>query len=110
MAQKHKKTWLILAAWFAISLLWTILLGSYFLDRWEQQFSPVAHTYLVREQSCKASYSDQAAQERCLDIMKLERFQSHSIMIANRVLACSAPPLIGFGLIVYLRRRRSKSR
>jgi hypothetical protein len=31
-------------------------------------------------------------------------------MIANRVLACAIPPLIGLGLLVYLGRRHSRGR
>ena len=110
MRQTSPKTKLISLLWLLISLSWMLPLGTYFLSGWERDFIPVERTYSVREQSCKATYRDPEARERCLSIMRLERFQSHSIMIANRVLACAAPPLIGFALLVYLRRRQSMRR
>ncbi|UUX49731.1 hypothetical protein NUH88_20325 [Nisaea acidiphila] len=67
-------------------------------------------TFSLREQTCIARYRDAEARDRCLSIMLLERFQTRSIMIANRTLACLALPLIGFGLLVYLRRRRTAER
>ncbi|MEP2186269.1 hypothetical protein [Roseibium sp.] len=96
--------------WALISLIWLIPLAFFFLNRWDQDLAPVDRTYLLRAQTCKASYREQDAQDRCLLIMELEHFQSRSIMTANRVLACAAPPLIGLGLLVYLRRRRSQGR
>lgn len=96
--------------WALISLIWVVPLAIFFLNRWDRDMAPVDRTYLLRAQTCKASYRDQDAQDRCLLIMELERFQSSSIMTANRVLACAAPPLIGLGLLVYLRRRRCRYR
>lgn len=110
MRQTSPKTKLISLLWVLVSLIWMLPLGAYFLNSWEADLSPVERTYSAREQSCNAAYSDPEARERCLNIMRLERFQSHSIMIANRALACAVPPLIGFALLVYLRRRQSTVR
>ncbi len=96
--------------WALVSLIWIIPLAIFFLNRWDQDLAPVDRTYLIRTQTCKASYREQDAQGRCLLIMELEHFQSRSIMTANRMLACAGPPLIGLGLLVYLRRRRSQGR
>mgnify|MGYP003628314208 CR=1 FL=1 len=108
MAQSSAKSGRISPLWIIPALVWILPLGTFFLTRWEQDLAPVEHTYVLREQTCKARYRDQEAQDRCLAIMRLEQFQSSSIMVANRVLACAAPPLIGFAVLVYLRRRRSR--
>lgn len=94
-------------AFVAISVLWIGVFCWFFLDRWTENIAPVDRTYLLREQSCKATYRDTDARDRCLLIMELERFQTRSIMIANRALVCASLPLIGFGILVYLGRRRT---
>lgn len=108
MAQSSAKNGRISLLWIVPALIWMLPLAAFFLSQWEQDLAPVERNYVLREQTCKARYRDQEAQDRCLTIMRLERFQSGSIMIANRVLACAAPPLIGFTILVYLRRRRSR--
>lgn len=96
--------------WVLASLIWIVPLAIFFQNRWDRDLAPVDRTYLLRAQTCKANYREQDAQDRCLLIMELEHFQSRNIMTANRVLACAGPPLIGLGLFVYLRRRRSQGR
>ncbi|WP_420405362.1 hypothetical protein [Nisaea sp.] len=90
-----------------VSLLWIGAFAWLFLVRWSEDIAPVDRTYLLREQACIASYRDPEARDRCLLIMELERFQTRSIMVANRVLAGASLPLIGFGVLVYLGRRRT---
>lgn len=90
-----------------VSFVWAAALGALFVSRWSGDIAPVEQTYTLREQTCKARYREAEARDRCLLIMDLERFQARSIMVANRALACLAPPLIGFGVLVYLRRRRT---
>ncbi|MBO6561270.1 MAG: hypothetical protein JJ959_12070 [Nisaea sp.] len=94
-------------AFIAVSILWIGAFAWLFLDRWSEDLAPVERTYMLQEQTCKAAYRETEARDRCILIMELDRFQSRSIMIANRVLACASLPLIGFGILVYLGRRRT---
>ena len=100
----------ILPVYIVLSLIWLSSLSVFFLNRWNHDLDPINRTYSARTQICSANYSEPKAQKRCIQIMDLEHFQSRSIMIANRVLACTIPPLIGLGLLVYLGRRHSGGR
>jgi len=104
---KPLKFRMIWPVFFAVSIIWISAFSWLFLNRWSDDLAPVERTYLLREQSCKAAYRDAEARNRCLAIMQLESFQTRSIMIANRVLASASLPLIGFGILVYLGRRRT---
>ena len=106
----RRRTGLIWPVFIVVSFIWAVSLGAVFVERWSEDLPPVDRVYRLQEQTCKARYRDAAALDRCLRIMELERFQARSIMIANRVLASLAPPLIGFGVLVYLRRRRTAER
>ena len=72
---------------------------------WGSIMADIDRDYDKREQFCKTRYSDVAARDRCLIVMDLERFQSRSIAIFNRVLLVIGPPLVGFGVVYYLSRR-----
>lgn len=105
LSTRMRLIWLL---FLVVSGLWIAGFGFLFVGRWSTDLAPVDRTYVLREQTCKARYREVDARERCLLIMDLERFQTRSIMIANRALACLGPPLIGFGVLVYLRRRNSR--
>lgn len=104
---KPLKSSLIWPAFATASILWIGAFSWLFIARWPEDLAPVDRTYILREQTCKATYRETAARDRCLLIMDLERFQTRSIMIANRVITCTSLPLIGFGILVYLGRRRT---
>lgn len=91
--------------WIAGSLLWAAPWGLFFAASWPDHAAPVRSEYFGREQFCKSRYGEPTAQDRCITIMELERFQSFSIMIANRTLVALLPPLIALGALVYLRGR-----
>jgi hypothetical protein len=95
-----------LVAWLVVSILWVGALGVWFWSAWPNHVAPVEAQFVGREGFCGARYDDPAARERCVIIMDLERFQARSIMMFNRGLALLGPPLIGLGLIHYLRRPR----
>ena len=93
--------------YIVLSLIWLSSLSVFFLNRWDHDLGPIDSNHAARIKICMANYSEPKAQKRCTRIMDLEHFQSRSIMIANRVLACVIPPLIGLGLLVYLGRRHA---
>jgi hypothetical protein len=96
--------------WAGLSTIWILAGSIYVLSTWTSSTREVHDLYERRESQCISRYSDLQARARCLVIMDLERFQSRSIAMFNRGLLILGPPVIGFGVVSYLRRRRGQAK
>lgn len=96
--------------WAGCSTVWIVAAALFVFTTWESSTREIHEVFDAREQRCLSRYSEPAARERCLAIMELERFQSRSIAMFNRTMLVLGPPLLGFGGVMIVRRRRAPSR
>ena len=92
--------------WAGCSTIWIVLAAIFVATTWDSSTREIHEVFEERERRCQSRYAEPAARERCLAIMELERFQSRSIAIFNRTTLVLAPPLLGFGAVMFTRRRR----
>lgn len=92
--------------WVGLTSIWIVATLFFVLSTWTTSTRELHNIYEFRESQCAARYSAPVARERCLAIMDLERFQSRSIAMFNRGMLILGPPLIGFGMVAYLRLRK----
>jgi hypothetical protein len=94
--------------WAGCASLWIVAAAVFVFMTWESSTREIHQVFEQRERGCISRYADVQARERCLIIIDLERFQSRSIAIFNRSLMVLAPPLLGFGAVLFLHRRQSR--
>lgn len=95
--------------WAGCTVVWVAATATLVLTTWRSSTSEIHEVFKERERQCLSRYSEPRARERCLAIMELERFQSRSIAIFNRSMLVLGPPMLGFGAVLFVRRRRSRA-
>jgi len=98
---------LVFMIWIGFSVIWVVAAGLLVIMTWQSSTSEIHEVFVERERRCLSRYSEPQARERCLTIMELERFQSRSIAMFNRTILVMGPPLLGFGAVLFVRRRKS---
>jgi hypothetical protein len=91
--------------WAGFSAVWIVAAAILVFSTWQSSTAEIHQIYEQRERGCVSRYAEPQARERCLIIMDLERFQSRSIAMFNRAMLILGPPLLGFGVVLNLRRR-----
>ena len=95
--------------WAGCSAVWIVAAAIFVLSTWESSTREIHEVFEERERRCVSRYSEPRARERCLAIMELERFQSRSIAMFNWTMLVLGPPLLGFGAVLFVRRRNSRT-
>jgi hypothetical protein len=95
--------------WAGFSVVWVVATAILVLTTWQSSTGEIQEIFKERERQCLSRYSEPRARERCLAIMELERFQSRSIAMFNRTMLVLGPPMLGFGGVLFVRRRKSRA-